>query len=228
MNHTTANIKQQNVAQRLLDAQQKFHEAQLPDRAEPWQHPEGVQSADGLFQNQRINSAKIFGRNVADFLKESNSQQERVFQPIKPSEFDLQLQGAYVASATNLAKGGVTNTNVSSSTEIGKHYLANLAISGKSAQSGSSKLLAPSGERPRKLVEKVSVNMDQIVQQSLSGSHEDLAVYHQPEVKAVPSSAQQQLNRDAVLVRKKSFKGPSVHEARLAVGGMSFTQGVLQ
>lgn len=31
-----------------------------------------------------------------------------------------------------------------------------------------------------------------------------------------------------MLVCKKSFKGPSVHEARLAVGGMSFTQGVLQ
>ena len=72
-------------------------------------------------------------------MQENEDQQQKVFQPIKPSEYDLQLQTANnVGSAVGAP---ATVTQVSSSTEIGKQYLNNLAVSGKSAQSGSAKAL---------------------------------------------------------------------------------------
>lgn len=116
----------------MLDLQQKFHDAQIPNYDGT---PGAPHSADGLFTNSRINSAKIFGRNMMEFLQDGQDQQ-KVFQPIKPSEFDIQLQ---YASHAGPAIGAATVTQVSSSTEVGKQYLHNLAVSGKSAQSGSAK-----------------------------------------------------------------------------------------
>lgn len=94
-----------------------------------------------------------------------------MFQPIKPSEFDLQLQNM------NNIGAPATVTQVSSSTEIGKQYLNNLAVSGKSAQSGSTKAFM---KKHLHKVDKDEKTMDQIMQDG-AASHEELPAYHQPD-----------------------------------------------